>query len=199
MSCFFFGKDLTAIFLGLKSFSETWTIELVVCLVGLLFSFLGIMAIARYRTARASVGEYGSARKSAASRLLRYLLYYAVRVVFMIPMIGTNMVAGNVCGTFVHGIAAITGAFTTGGLHCTAHDLQLVLIILVFVALDLYLLWGTLCLWQLYRYGSLSSDQKSILYSGPLLTSQYSYPVSSSVMMPSTPLVQGPVYGSTVM
>jgi len=194
----FFSTNLGVV-IGLKSSNQTRLMEFIICLAGLLFSGLGVHAILRFRGARAEEGEYGSARMSAASRLLRYLLFSSFRVILTIPIIGTNVISENICGMFVHGIASITGASTTGsgGLHCSFYDMKVILLILVILALDIYTLWGTFCLRQLYRYG-LPTSLKSVEYLGPSLSPKYRASVGARLMMPSTPVVQGSTYGGTV-
>eukprot|EP00746_Dinoflagellata_sp_MGD_P004724 gnl/MRDRNA2_/MRDRNA2_109136_c0_seq1.p1 gnl/MRDRNA2_/MRDRNA2_109136_c0~~gnl/MRDRNA2_/MRDRNA2_109136_c0_seq1.p1 ORF type:complete len:222 (-),score=13.22 gnl/MRDRNA2_/MRDRNA2_109136_c0_seq1:12-677(-) len=170
----FFGKGLGSL-LGLKAMRITHIVEVILCIAGLLFSALGVHAITHYRDERSRLGEYGSARSSAASRLFRFLLFYATRIVFTVPILGIGVVAANVCGTYVHGTAVITGAFTTGGLHCSEYDVMLLFLVLACLALDLYLLWGTLSLWQLYQYGGIPSTLKTMKYSGPILVDRADY------------------------
>lgn len=170
----FFGKGLGSL-VGLKYTRITRILEVILCIAGLLFSALGVHAITRYRDERSRLGEYGSARLSAASRLFRFLLFYATRIVFTVPVLGIGVVAANVCGTYVHGTSAISGAFTVGGLHCSEYDVMLLFLVLAFLALDLYLLWGTLCLWQLYQYGAITTTLKTMKYSDPILVDKADY------------------------
>jgi len=125
---------------------------------------VGLIGILLNGTARDEVGYTGrqteeglrNIRRSAGAMLV-FFLGSVMRVALFIPVTGMALVELNICGVYVYGLAA-TNLYKNGAgfhvpLHCSGGDFWHLLCVALFASLDVYMVKGTLHLWQRYRSG----------------------------------------------
>merc|ERR1740117_619414 len=125
---------------------------------------VGLIGILLNGTARDELGYTGrqteeglrNIRRSAGAMLV-FFLGSVMRVALFIPVTGMAMVELNICGVYVRGLAATNLYKNNSGfhvpLHCAGGDFWNLILVIILASLDIYMVKGTLHLWQRYRSG----------------------------------------------
>jgi hypothetical protein len=120
----------------------------------------------------------GTMRKCSA-RLSVYLVFDVMRVFIVMPMALMALVVGNVCDSYVHGVANISVAtrFFSNEIpmHCTLGDWEILFWVSVVGVLDVYIVWSILCLWHEYAFGWTTTDIENGMYIDPMDVNPYKF------------------------
>lgn len=131
---------------GLKSTSETRTMAFLLDILGLIFGAVGILGL----------------MQKNASKLGLFFYYELGRACFYIPITIVNLVVGNLCGTYTHGIAQIYRGFYLGmsmfrevsseaPVSCSDWERFFMFLNFAIFLLDCYFVYVAYSLWQVYR------------------------------------------------
>lgn len=120
----------------------------------------------------------GVMRKSAA-RLSIYLLFDVMRAFVVMPMALMALVVGNVCGSYIHGIANLSMATrffsNEHPMHCNSGDWEILIDLSLLGLLDVYIIWSILSLWHEYAFGWTTTDASNAMYIDPFEFDAYKF------------------------
>jgi hypothetical protein len=106
------------------------------------------------------------------ANLTGVLLFWNVLRIFLnIPVWGMALMVGNVCGSYVHGIANVhtLGMWPDHApMRCTTADEELLLLTGFYFVVLVYFTWAMLALWHQYAFGWTTTDQRGLAYLDPL-------------------------------
>jgi len=114
-----------------------------------------------------------------AARLSVYLIFDVMRAFMVMPMALMALVVGNVCGSYVHGIANLSHATRLFSnelpMHCTLGDFEILFWLSALCLLDLYIIWSILSLWHEYAFGWTTTDVNNAIYIDPFNFDAYKF------------------------
>eukprot|EP00746_Dinoflagellata_sp_MGD_P008830 gnl/MRDRNA2_/MRDRNA2_117727_c0_seq1.p1 gnl/MRDRNA2_/MRDRNA2_117727_c0~~gnl/MRDRNA2_/MRDRNA2_117727_c0_seq1.p1 ORF type:complete len:688 (-),score=85.97 gnl/MRDRNA2_/MRDRNA2_117727_c0_seq1:12-1871(-) len=123
--------------------------------------------------------EWLGVMRVSAARLSVYLVFDVMRAFIAMPMALMALVVGNVCGSYVHGIANLsleTRMFSNElPMHCTSDDFSLLCLLGFVCLLDLYIIWSILSLWHEYAFGWTTTDVENAMYIDPMNFDPYQF------------------------
>jgi len=144
--------------------SSTYAVEAFVYTVSACSAALAASAIlARRRADRGAAEDSTKLRKRCAGLLLVFLVASALRFSLSVPITGLALVTEDLCGLYMYGLAAVSlddkrlSPTSAAAAQCTATEVRAILILFVVMALDGYLIFGTLKLWARYRSSCIMS------------------------------------------
>eukprot|EP00928_Gymnodinium_smaydae_P074711 TRINITY_DN57735_c0_g1_i1.p1 TRINITY_DN57735_c0_g1~~TRINITY_DN57735_c0_g1_i1.p1 ORF type:complete len:441 (+),score=55.81 TRINITY_DN57735_c0_g1_i1:152-1474(+) len=140
-----------AVFLSAPKVSTTAGLERVLLVLAALTSLSGALAITFHRD-RARSPSY---EKRSTSALLLFFVTNFLRIALCMPITGMALVALNICGVYVRGLASVSLKGSAGTtMQCSGEDWRRLGFIIAIAAVDLYLAWGVFRLWRQYRFAS---------------------------------------------
>lgn len=209
------GPGAWAFMVKVPKVSQTVWFEVVLYVVGVLFSVVGLLAIGKDQLSRGmarrfqKVGlaflELDRAPKLLSTSMLRgFLVFTIMRIAFFIVLTGLTLIVADVCGAYRFGMANTSMELplfsVAEPLHCTHKDFAVLLAVLGVMCLDGYLAWGTWSLYSLYRDDASVCSFKDIQPLGlepqltfddcALLWEEINKRVHNPVMLSLAPLVQ---------
>jgi len=203
------GKSVTAILMGLRRVvSETFVLTLVATTLSLILNYAGLAAIREHQDVRHDVRNasmqdgarpdaplgaafdlvrehpqaevWSDKLKASATQLNGLVLWAWAELALDLPLIGMNLVQGNVCDSYRFGItAASRSTLVSEGLHmpvpmqCDHSDVMLLTMVATFLAVKLYMCWAILALWHQYAFGWTTTETRGAPYLDPLTVGSF--------------------------
>jgi len=95
-----------------------------------------------------------------------FFIWNVIRIMLFIPITGLTIVIANVCLAYVHALTNISASVPIFGMqapmHCTSFDVFLLWTVVGLIVLDLYMTWGSFCLWHLYNFNTTVTNIRDI-------------------------------------
>lgn len=190
----FMGRGLGVAF-GLRTVNEMRFLELLVASAGVGVGASALYGIHEHRQARHVVIEEAHQRANIWSVDLEHafamvrdheesdewlasfkhscrmlgvaMAWFAADLLATLPMYGMYFINGNMCRSYVHGIASVSVTshqILRTTMHCTYWDLVYVAGAVTWFALKTGMVWAIFCLWHEYRYGWTTTDTRGAFY-----------------------------------
>lgn len=104
-------------------------------------------------------------RKRTHFSLMFYVVANILRFAIFIPITGMSLTAMDICSFWTHGVAYLASRrpfyqLSLVPMHCSPLDALALVCVLALVALDAYLVYGTLRFWREHREAFLRSSEK---------------------------------------